>query len=72
MPDAGTVVTELRTPTRRECRHCGRTERWDDEAETWAPATDDGERQVGRVHCVHEWDINGEFAPFGSDGETDA
>ncbi|WP_340640817.1 HEWD family protein, partial [Halogeometricum borinquense] len=23
-----------------------------------------GERQVGSPYCIHEWDINGTFAPF--------
>jgi len=70
-PRTNAPVTELRKPTRRECRRCGRTERWDDEAETWALARADGEALVGRVYCVHEWDINGQFAPFGSDDEAD-
>ncbi|GAB3411866.1 hypothetical protein GCM10027435_04030 [Haloparvum alkalitolerans] len=52
--------TTLRTPTERTCENCGRTETWSEDAETWLVADD-----PGNVYCVHEWDINGQFAPFG-------
>ncbi|WP_416839720.1 HEWD family protein [Haloferax sp. DFSO52] len=55
---------QLRRPTHRSCELCGRVERWDDDVATWRVATEDGEKQVGKPFCIHEWDINGRFAPF--------
>lgn len=49
----------LRRPTVRRCDRCGRTERWDDDHESWLVADD-----PGSVYCLHEWDINGSFVPF--------
>jgi hypothetical protein len=49
----------LRRPSERRCENCGRTERWDDAAETWR--TDD---DPGKPYCIHEWDINGAFVPY--------
>jgi len=60
-------VSELRTPDRRECLRCGRTERWDPDDGTWTVATVDGERTVGGVHCIHEWDVTGSFEPVEED-----
>ena len=57
----------LRTPTDRTCELCGRREAWDTDAETWRVAVEDGERRAGNPFCIHEWDINGRFAPFGRD-----
>ncbi|MFC4356595.1 HEWD family protein [Halobium salinum] len=53
---------ELRRPTDRTCERCGREEMWRDGS--WRVAEVDGERRVGSVYCVHEWDINGTFVPF--------
>ena len=52
------VVTgiELRRPAERSCERCGRREAWADGG--WRV------RAVGEVFCVHEWDINGSFAPL--------
>lgn len=61
---------ELRTPTERVCERCGRRERWDAEADAWLVVRDDDGPAVGSVHCVHEWDINGRFLPFGVEGES--
>ena len=52
--------TDLVPPRERECLQCGRHEAWDENAATW---TIDGDA-IGEVHCVHEWDINGEYSPF--------
>ena len=52
--------TDLVPPRERECLQCGRHEGWDENAATW---TIDGDA-IGEVHCVHEWDINGEYSPF--------
>ena len=60
-------MPQLRTPDRRTCDRCGRQEQWDGAETTWRVATVDGERRVGRVHCIHEWDINGSFPPFPDD-----
>ncbi|MFO8114625.1 MAG: HEWD family protein [Halorubrum sp.] len=46
-------------PRERECELCGRRERWNDEAVGWQ--IDD---EPGEVYCIHEWDINGTFAPL--------
>lgn len=46
-------------PRERECELCGRRERWNDEAVGWQIADEPGE-----VYCIHEWDINGTFAPL--------
>ena len=60
---------------------------WDDDAENWVIAEEDGQRRVGNRHCIHEWDINGRYNPIdgqmeggarvdghqeGDDGEADA
>jgi hypothetical protein len=60
----------LRTPTKRTCERCGRVERWDQTKETWYVAETDGEKQVGSPYCIHEWDINGTFAPFEDDSDA--
>jgi len=59
------MTAELRTPDRRECERCGRQEVWDDESDTWRVHAEDGDRRVADPFCIHEWDINGTFAPFG-------
>lgn len=58
---------KLRTPTNRACERCSRVERWDRTEETWRVVEKEGTPQVGNPHCIHEWDINGAFAPFGDD-----
>jgi hypothetical protein len=52
-------MAEIVPPQKRRCLRCGRRDVWDDDAETWVAAEEDGERRVGRPHCLHEWDING-------------
>jgi hypothetical protein len=47
----------LRTPERRVCERCGRTERDDEETSGWQ-VTD-----AGDIYCIHEWDIDGDFVP---------
>jgi hypothetical protein len=59
-----TMGTGLQTPSVRECELCDRSERWDEEDETWRIREEDGERQVGNPHCIHEWNITGSFTPF--------
>ncbi|PSQ10007.1 hypothetical protein BRC93_11425 [Halobacteriales archaeon QS_5_70_15] len=54
---------EIVPPTERTCTACGRRDVWDEESENWVIAREDGERRVGDVHCIHEWDINGEYNP---------
>ena len=61
---------ELQTPEKRSCDLCDRVEIWDDDAGTWRVATTDGESQVGSLHCIHEWDVNGSFLPFGDDRDA--
>ena len=55
------MSADLVPPRERECVQCGRQEVWDEDAATWAI---DGDA-VGRVYCVHEWNINVEYSPFG-------
>jgi len=47
----------LRTPERRVCERCGRTERYDEETSGWQVA------EKGDLYCIHEWDIDGDFVP---------
>jgi len=51
-------------PTERECERCGRRDVWDEDAQNWTIATDDGEKLAGDPHCLHEWDINGSYNPL--------
>jgi len=57
-------MATLKPPKERVCERCGRQDIWDDDAVTWVAATEDGQRQVGEPHCVHEWDISGNYNPF--------
>ena len=58
------MSVQVRRPTARECERCDRHEHWDEELGAWQIATEDGEKQVGNPHCIHEWDINGTFNPM--------
>ena len=71
------MPSTLRTPTERACERCGRREVWDEDVGTWRVAdpeegvhagdgseTGDDDRPVGSPYCIHEWNINGTFAPF--------
>jgi len=55
---------KLRKPEKRVCERCGRHEVWDEEAVSWRVREVDGDRKVGNLYCIHEWDINGAFVPF--------
>jgi hypothetical protein len=57
-------MATLKPPTERVCERCGRTDVWDETTGTWVAATEGDERLVGEPHCVHEWDINGNYNPF--------
>ncbi|WP_201289225.1 HEWD family protein [Halovenus carboxidivorans] len=46
-------------PTERTCERCGRVERWDEDSQTFV--ADD---EKGTPHCLHEWDINGQYNPL--------
>ena len=53
----------IRKPTERTCERCGRQEVWT--ADSWRVADgEDGDRAVGSLYCIHEWDIDGSFLPF--------
>ena len=54
---------EIVPPTERACTSCGRRDVWDEATENWVIAREDGERQAGNPHCIHEWDINGTYSP---------
>ena len=49
----------LSPPTERTCELCGRVERWDEGVEGWRI-----DEEPGDVYCIHDWDINGTYAPF--------
>ena len=51
-------------PSERTCERCGRTEVWDEDEQTFVAARVDGEKRRGKPHCLHEWDINGEYNPL--------
>lgn len=51
-------MTDIRRPSERTCLNCRRHETWDEETQNWVV---DGE--VGKVYCLHSWDITGEFSP---------
>jgi hypothetical protein len=60
-------MVEIEPPTERRCRRCGREDVWSESERTWVAAEVDGERRVGRPHCLHEWDINGRYNPVRGD-----
>lgn len=60
-------MATIEPPTERSCLRCGRIEIWDTDEETWVAVSVDGERQRGSEHCVHEWDITGNYNPIGSE-----
>lgn len=51
-------------PSERSCERCGRTEVWDDDEQKFVATTVDGEKRRGVPHCLHEWDVNGEYNPL--------
>lgn len=51
---------DINAPTRRICEECDRSETWDEDGDRWV--VDD---EVGRVYCIHQWDITGDFATIG-------
>jgi len=57
-------MAEVIPPTERVCERCGRHDRWDAESGTWVIVTEDDGKAVGNPHCLHEWDINGDYNPF--------
>jgi hypothetical protein len=66
------MSAEIVPPTRRRCERCGRTDAWDDATDNWTIVEEDGERLAGDKHCIHEWDINGQYNPVAEAGaETD-
>lgn len=57
-------MSSIVPPTERTCLRCGRQDFWDESRETWVAASDDGEPLRGTAHCVHEWDITGNYNPI--------
>jgi hypothetical protein len=51
-------------PSERRCERCGRVAVWDDDTGTWVAVERGGERERGDPHCLHEWDINGDYSPI--------
>jgi hypothetical protein len=58
------MASQLRKPTERTCERCGRQEAWEEDVGVWRVRTVDGESRPGNVYCIHEWNINGSFAPL--------
>ena len=54
----------ISAPHERECERCGRRDEWDETKKSWTIAVEDGDKQFGNPHCLHEWDINGTFNPL--------
>jgi len=61
------MSAEIVPPTRRRCERCGRVDVWDDAVDNWVIAESNGTRQVGDKHCIHEWDINGQYNPIAAE-----
>ncbi|WP_181687181.1 HEWD family protein [Halorhabdus salina] len=57
-------MTKIEPPRERACERCGRREVWDVGRQVWRALEEDGDRKVGRAHCLHEWDINGTYSPI--------
>jgi hypothetical protein len=55
---------DLDPPTERTCERCGRRDRWDPEAGGWRIVVEDDGRRVGDPHCIHEWDVTGDYSPI--------
>jgi hypothetical protein len=57
-------------PTERTCERCGRKEVWSAVKQTWVVAEpdDDDDPPTGTPHCLHEWDISGNYNPIRTDG----
>lgn len=51
---------EIRAPRERECQLCGRAEVWNESEENWVVEGD----ALGKLHCIHAWDITGKFSPI--------
>lgn len=62
-------MVEIVPPTERTCERCSREDIWDEEAGKWVIRVEDGDRLVGDRHCIHEWNINGQYSPV-ADGEA--
>lgn len=56
-------MVELDPPEARTCERCGRTEVWSDEQGTWVAADPSDGGTLGTPHCVHDWDISGNYRP---------
>lgn len=56
-------MTILEPPDHRRCTRCDREEVWSDELETWV-AADSNDGPLGNAHCVHTWDITGNYNPI--------
>ncbi|WP_247728703.1 HEWD family protein [Halovivax limisalsi] len=55
--------TAIRSPERRTCERCGRSERWNPTQQGWQVVTENETPQAGRPQCIHEWNITGTFSP---------
>ncbi|MFW5921744.1 MAG: HEWD family protein [Halodesulfurarchaeum sp.] len=56
------MSVEIRRPRTRRCLRCEREEVWDESIGTWRV-----EGEVGKIFCVHEWNITGGFNPVVED-----
>ncbi|MES3517930.1 MAG: hypothetical protein PPP58_09730 [Natronomonas sp.] len=58
------MSAQIEPPTERTCELCGRRDVWNETEESWVIAIEDGQRQIGDKHCIHEWDITGQYSPI--------
>ncbi len=65
------MSVEIVPPTRRRCERCGRSDVWDEAAENWVIVEESGEKRDGDRHCIHEWDINGQYNPVSADSGSE-
>jgi hypothetical protein len=57
----------INPPQERRCTRCDRVEVWDDERMAWVAKRVEGTKRRGTPHCVHEWDITGNYSPLTND-----
>ena len=57
-------MTDIVPPSKRVCERCGRKDVWSESEQKWVVAEEDGSKQSGMPHCLHEWDINGSYNPL--------
>ncbi|MFC7073888.1 HEWD family protein [Halovenus rubra] len=60
-------MTTIDPPRERRCLRCDRIEVWDDKQQTWVTDEQEHTSPRGTPHCVHEWNITGNYYPIEND-----